>query len=302
MSVASFVAAQRTDHGIPHATSCRALGVSESWFYKWRDRAPTVREQRRARLDADVRRSYVASDGDYGSPRVLADLRADGWRVSTKTVAASMARQGLVGRPTRRRFRCLTRPDKAARPFPDLVKRDFTAAAINVKWCGDLTEIPTDEGKLYLAHVADLASRRICGFALSEHHDAPLAVAALQMAGAVRGGHVAGVIFHSDHGGEYTGDLFATACRRLGVIQSMGRVGSCFDNAASESFNSTLEFELLRKQHFVTHAEARVAVAGYIDRYNRTRRHSSCAMHSPVEFEAILANRAAGTGTGEEAA
>ena len=302
MSVASFVAAQRTDHGIPHAVSCRALEVSESWFYKWKDRPATLRQQRRAELDAEVRRSCVESDGDYGSPRVVEDLRGWGWRVSTKTVAASMARQGLVGRPTRRRFRCLTRPDKAARPIPDLVKRDFTAAAINEKWCGDLTEIPTDEGKLYLATVEDLASRRIAGFALSEHHDGPLAVAALQMAAAVRGGDVTGVIFHSDHGGEYSGELFETACRRLGVTQSMGRAGSCFDNAAAESFNSTLEFELLRKHQFTSRADARAAVAGYIDRYNRTRRHSSCEMNSPVEFEAILAVRVTETVAGEEAA
>jgi putative transposase len=235
--------------------------------------ATDARQQRRERLDADVRLAYLESDGDYGSPRVGADLREWGWRVSTKTVAASMARQGLVGRPTRRRFRCLTRHDKAARPLPDLVKRDFTAPAINRKWCGDLTEIPTDEGKLYLAHVEDLASRRIPGFGMSAHHDAPLAIAALQMAAAVRGGDVHGVIFHSDHGGEYSAELFETACRRLGVTQSMGRVGSCFDNAASESFHSTLEFELLRKHHFATRAAARVAVAAYIDRYNRTRRH-----------------------------
>jgi transposase InsO family protein len=250
--VASFVAAQRTDHGVPHALSCRALGVSVSWFYKWKDRLPTARQQRRARLDAEVRRSFVDSDGDYGSPRVCADLRGWGWRVSANTVAASMARQGLVGRATRRRFRCLTRPDKAARPVPDLVRRDFTAPVINRKWCGDLTEIATEEGKFYLAHVEDLASRRIPGFAMSEHHDAPLAVAALQMAVAVRGGDVTGVIFHSDHGSEYSAELFATACRRLGATQSMGRVGSCFDNAASESFHSTLEFELLRKHRFAT--------------------------------------------------
>jgi putative transposase len=302
VSVASFVAAQRTDHGVPHAVSCRALEVSESWFYKWRDRPRTPRQQRRVRLDADVKRSFVASDGDYGSPRVRADLRADGWRVSKKSVEASMARQGLVGRSTRRRFRSLTRPDKAAPPAPDLVRRDFTAPAINVKWCGDLTEIPTDEGKLYLAHVEDLASRRIPGFALSEHHDAPVAVAALQMAAAVRGGDVAGVVFHSDRGSEYTADLFETACRRLGVRQSMGRVGSCFDNAASESFHSTLEFELLRKRRFVTKAEARVAVAGYIDRYNRIRRHSSCEMNAPAEFEAILTARATETASAEDAA
>jgi putative transposase len=137
---------------------------------------------------------------------------------------------------------------------------------------------------------------------MSEHHDGPLAVAAVQMAAAVRGGDVHGVIFHSDHGGEYTAELFETACRRLGVTQSMGRVGSCFDNAASESFHSTLEFELLRNHHFATRAEARVAVAAYIDRYNRTRRHSSCDMHSPTEHEAILATCTAEPSTGEEAA
>ena len=135
--------------------------------------------------------------------------------MSKKTVAASMARQGLVARPTRRRRRWLTRPDKAAPPVPDLVKRDFTAPAINTKWCGDLTEVPTEEGKLYLATVEDLASRRIIGFALSEHHDAELATAAIKMAVAVRGGDVAGAIFHTDRGSEYTAELFAAACRAL---------------------------------------------------------------------------------------
>ena len=207
MTVASFVAAQRTEHGVPHVTSCRALGVSPSWFYKWRNRPATPRQQRRAALDVAVKRSFDASGGRYGSPRVLADLVADGWRVSKKSVAASMARQRLVARPTRTRRGWLTRPDKAAPPAPDLVKRDFTAPAINLKWCGDLTEVPTDEGKLYLATVEDLAARRIVGFGLSEHHDAELATGALKMAVVVRGGDVAGTIFHSDRGSEYTADL-----------------------------------------------------------------------------------------------
>ena len=201
MTVASFVAAQRTEHGVPHVISCRALELSESWFYKWRTRRPTRRQQRRVDLDAAVKRSFDASGGRYGSPRVLADLVADGWRVSKKSVAASMARQGLVARPTRR-GRWLTRPDRAAPPAPDLVKRDFTAPAINHKWCGDLTEVPTEEGKLYLATVEDLAARRILGFGLSEHHDAELATSALKMAVAVRGGDVTGTIFHSDRGSE----------------------------------------------------------------------------------------------------
>lgn len=294
MSVAHFIAAQRTEHRVPHAKCCRWLGVSESWFYKWHDRAPTPRQQRRAELDVAVRASFDDSGGiphTYGSPRVFEDLVADGWKVSVNTVAASMSRQGLRGRVPKRRRRCLTRPDKAAAPIPDLIKREFRAERIDQRWCGDLTEIPTDEGKLYLATVEDLASRRLPGFALSDHHDSALARSALLMAAAVRGGDVTGVIFHTDKGGEYVGELFASACRALGVIQSMGRVGSALDNAAAESWNSTLEHELLSRQRFATKDHARRAIARYIDAYNHHRRHSSCEMLSPVAYETVLAER-----------
>jgi putative transposase len=296
MTVASFIAAQRTDQDVPHAVTCRALGVPASTFYKWHDRPPTARQARRARLDGAVKASFEDSGGTpgtYGSPRVFEDLVEDGWAVSVNTVAASMARQGLVARAPKRRRRCLTRPDKAAEPVPDLVGRDFTATAIDEKWCGDLTEIPTGEGKLYLAIVEDLASRRLPGFAIGEHHDAELAKAALCMAAAVRGGDVRGVIFHSDKGGEYTGDLFDKACRALGVVQSMGRVASALDNAVAESFNSTLEWELLSRRPFATRDQARREVAGYIDRYNHRRRHSSAEMMAPAVYEAVLAARAA---------
>jgi putative transposase len=294
MSVASFIASQRAEHAVPHAKCCAILGVSESWFYKWRDRQPTPRQLRQKALDAEVKAIFAESGGTpgtYGSPRIFADLIEAGWKVSEKTVADSMARQGLVAR-RKRRFRSLTRPDKAAQPLPDLVKRDFSAKRPDEKWCGDLTEISTDEGKLYLASVLDLAARRIPGFALGEHHDADLAKGALMMAAAIRGGDVAGVIFHSDKGSEFTASDFEAACTALGVTQSMGRVGSCFDNAAIESWHSTLEFELLSRRRFSTKAEARREVARYIDRYNTTRRHSSCEMHSPVDYERILAARA----------
>ena len=296
MTVASFVAAQRTDHGVPHAVSCRALEVPESTFYKWLGRPPTPRQVRRARLDAAVKASFDDSGGTpgtYGSPRVFEDLVEDGWKVSVNTVAASMARQGLQGRAPKRKRRSLTRPDKAAAPIGDLIGRDFNAEAINHKWCGDLTEIPTDEAKLYLATVEDLASRRLAGFAIGEHHDAALAKAALCMAATVRGGNISGVIFHSDKGGEYCGDSFAETCEALGVIQSMGRVGSALDNAAAESFNSTLEWELLSRRHFATKAQARQQVAQFIDCYNHRRRHSSCEMLPPVVYEQILADRQA---------
>jgi transposase InsO family protein len=285
VSVAVFISSQRAEHGVPHATACRALGVSPSWFYKWHQRPPTPRQRRRADLDAAVRVVFEASAGTYGSPRVTAELKAAGWRVGQNTVAASMAAQQLVARPKRRR-RCLTRADKTARRAPDLIGRDFSAAEPNLKWCGDLTEIPTAEGKLYLAAVEDLFSRRLLGFAMSDQHNAELAVASLRMAAAVRGGSVAGVIFHTDQGSEYTAGVFAAACRSLGVVQSMGRVGSALDNAAAESFFSTLEHELLARRQFDTRDEARTAVAGWIDGfYNRIRRHSSTGMRSPVDYE-----------------
>src|SRR5207244_6037877 len=140
--VASFGASQRTDQRVPHAVSCRALEVPESTFYKWHDRTPTAREQRRGELDAAVRASFDDSGGTpgtYGSPRVWEDLIEAGWRVSKKTVAASMVRQGLQGRSPKRKRRSLTRPDKAAAPIEDLVRRDFNATEINQRWCGDLT-------------------------------------------------------------------------------------------------------------------------------------------------------------------
>ena len=282
-----MIASQKAEHGVPHAVSCRALVVSRSWFYKWRDRPPTRRQQRQAELDGAVKRVFARHRGRYGSPRVHAELVDEGWRISVNTVAASMARQGLQARPKRGR-RGLTRADKRARKFPDLLGRDFTAAAPNRKWTSDLTEIPTDEGKLYLASIEDLFSRRVLGAATSAHHDAEVAVAALRMAAAVRGGRrvIAGVILHSDQGSEFTAAAFTQAAQHMGVRQSMGRVASALDNAAHESWHSTLEFELLAGTRFTTREQARSEIMAFVDYYNRTRRHTTNGMRSPIDFEA----------------
>jgi transposase InsO family protein len=288
--VAAFIAAQRADHGIAYAVSCRALGVSEGWFYKWKDGDRSPRRARRERLRAEVRRLFEAHKGKRGSPMITADLHDAGWRVSKNTVAAVMAEMGLAARPKRRR-RGTTRPGKGRWKAPDLVKRDFPAAAINVKWYGDGTDIDTDEGKLYLDSVLDVGSRRVLGFALGEHHDAELAYGALVMAVAVRGGRVPGVIMHTDQGGEYTAGLFRAACARLSVSQSMGRPGSALDNAVIESWHSTLEFELRRVEHFATRAAARAGVAAWIEDYNYHRRHSSLGRVSPVDYERALAGK-----------
>ncbi|MEU4674805.1 IS3 family transposase [Amycolatopsis sp. NPDC023774] len=299
MSLAGFIADQRTTHDVPHAVACRALTVSESWFYKWNSRrhqqTSTLAEQRRTEVDAAVAEAFEASHGLHGSPRVHADLRAAGWVVSEKTVANSMARQGLVAR-TKKRRKNLTRPDKRAVPFPDLVKRDFTAPTPNTKWVGDMTEIPTDEGKLYLSTAIDLFSRRLLGYATSVHPDAELAGETIKMAVAARGGRerVAGVIFHSDRGSTYTAHDFTVLCNKLGIRQSMGRTGSCFDNAAAESFFSTLEHEVLSRHQFKTRKEAQQAIVEWVvEFYNRRRRHSSCDMQSPIDYETTAANRAA---------
>jgi putative transposase len=137
---------------------------------------------------------------------------------------------------------------------------------------------------------------------MGAHHDAELARAALCMAIAIRGGQVAGVVFHTDQGGEYTGQLFAQACYRAGIIQSMGRTGTALDNAVAEAFNSTLEFELLRQHHFTTREQARRAVADWIDEYNTLRRHSTNSMLCPVDYERVQAQAATQTQPQSQAA
>jgi transposase InsO family protein len=286
VTVASFIAAQRAQHQVPHATACRALGISQAWFYKWAHGDPSAQHARREQLTVAIRRLFAKHRGRYGSPRITADLRKEGWQVSVNTVAQIMAEQGLRARPPHRR-RGLTRPGRGRWRAPDLVGRDFAAVRLNEKWYGDGTEIPTDEGALYLYSVLDMGSRRTVGFAMSAHHDADCAYGALAMAVAVRGGAeaITGVILHTDQGSEFTAGKFRAACQRIGIRQSMGRPGSALDNAVIESWHSTVEFELLRLEHFTTRAQAGAAVAAWIEDYNHTRRHSALDMNSPVDYE-----------------
>jgi putative transposase len=293
VSVARFIADQRTSHRVPHPITCALLGVSLSWFYKWLHRTPTLTEQRRAELDAAVADAFDKARGLHGSPRLHADLREAGRQVSEKTVADSMRRQGLVARRIRRRGG-LTRQDRIAPKFPDLLRRDFTAKEPNAKWVGDMTEIPTAAGKLYLATVLDLYSRRLLGAATGLHPDAELACEAIKMAVAARGGHqhIAGVIFHTDRGSTYTADKFTALCRRLDIRQSMGRVGSCFDNAAAEAFFSSLEWEVLSRHEFDSTAKARAVVIDWCyGFYNHQRRHSAAAGQSPINYETAALTR-----------
>ena len=314
MSVARFIADQRTNYRVPHTLVCALLGVSLAWFYKWLARATgpsaanglhTERDRRRDTVDRAVAVAFKNARGLHGSPRLVEDLRDDGWTVSEKTVADSMRRQGLIARRIKRRSG-LTRQDKTAPKFADLVKRNFTADRPNAKWVGDITEIPTGVNgtgsKLYLATVIDLYSRRLLGAATSLHPDAELACAAIKMAVATRGGQAAiwrddeaeRVIFHTDRGSTYTADTFTRLCRQQGIRQSMGRVGSCFDNAAAEAFFSSLEWEVLSRHDFVDTRQARAVVLDWCyGFYNHHRRHSTIGMVSPITFENSAPDRAA---------
>ena len=306
MSVARFIADQRTKYRVPHVVVCALLGVSLAWFYKWlgRSNGPsaasglhTKRDRRRDTIDRAVVVAFGKARGLHGSPRLHADLRDDGWAVSEKTVADSMRRQRLVARRIKRR-NGLTRQDKRAPTFPDLLKRDFTADRPNAKWVGDMTEIPTAAGKLYLATVIDLYSRRLLGAATGLHPDADLACAAIKMAVAAHGGVDAvngpnwaedesqRVIFHTDRGSTYTAKSFTKLCRQLGIQQSMGRVGSCFDNAAAEAFFSSLEWEVLSRHDFANTRQAQAVVLDWCyGFYNHQRRHSAADMMSPINYE-----------------
>ncbi len=301
--MAGFIVSQRVDHQVPQALACRALGVSPAWFYKWRHGDPSSQHARREQLKIEIRRLFAKHRGTYGSPRITADLRDEGWAVSKNTVAQLMAELGLQARGKRRRKQT-TRAGRGRWRAPDLIGRDFATDRLNHKWYGDGTEIPTDEGKLYLDSVLDMGSRRIAGFAIGEHHDADLAQAALQMAVAVRGGRaaVAEVIMHTDQGSEFTASAFRTACGRCGVTQSMGRVGSALDNAVIESWHSTLEFELRALEHFTTKAQARRRLAIWIEEYNHDRRHSSLGMRSPIAYEHALLAGELNQGNKEQAA
>lgn len=302
MSVARFIADQRTMHRVPHTVTCLLLGVSLGWFYKWLGRADapgaasglhTPRDRRRDTIDRAVAVAFTKARGLHGSPRLHADLRDDGWTVSEKTVADSMRRQGLVARRIKRR-NGLTKQDKTAPKFPDLLKRDFTADRPNARWVGDMTEFPTAAGKLYLATVIDLYSRRLLGAATSLHPNAELACAAIKMAVAARGGKDAiwredeaeRVIFHTDRGSTYTAVEFTKLCRQLGIRQSMGRVGSCFDNAAAEAFFSSLEWEVLSRHNFDNTRQAQAVVLDWCyGFYNHDRRHSAAGMMSPINYQ-----------------
>jgi putative transposase len=271
---------------------CRVLGVSPSGYYAWRRRAPSSHELRDRELRCKIQHYHARSKGTYGSPRIHADLRAEGERVSRKRTARLMQEAGLRG-VCRRQRPHTTQRDSAQRPAPDLVDRDFTARGPNRLWVADITYIPTWAGFLYLAVVLDAWSRRIVGWCMRSHLRTELVLEALNMALEQR--HPDSVVHHSDQGSQYTSITFGNRCRLAGIRPSMGSVGDCYDNAMCESFFATLECELLDRCVFRTRTEARSGIFEFIEGwYNRERRHSALGYRSPLQFEQEACGRSGG--------
>ena len=289
MSIYRHISAERAHCTHPVSLMCELLGVSESGYWAWCTRPPSDRELADAWLIEQIRRIHAASGGRYGSPRVHALLRREGIRVGKKRVERLMALAGLQGAHQRRRRGCTTGV-AGVEPFADLVGRDFRPAAPNLVWATDIKQTRTGEGWLYLAAVQDLFSRRIVGWSMAAHMRQELVIDALTMAVKARQ-PTPGTIHHSDHGGQFIGLLFGQACHEAGIAQSMGAVGTCYDNAVAETFFATLTKERLLHDPppggWATRAQLRSAIFEYVEGfYNPTRLHSTLGMRSPIEYEA----------------
>ena len=266
------------------ATLCRLLGVSRSGFYAWRTRLPSARACADQELMQQIRAVHQQSRGTYGAPRIQAERRDQGVLCSRKRIARLLRLAGLHG-CHRRTGPPSPRRAPGATPAPDLVRRDFAAAAPDHLWVADITYVPTWAGFLYLAVVLDAHSRRAVGWAMADHLRSELVIEALDMA-VWRRRPTQSVIHHSDQGSQYTSLAFGRRLREAGLVGSMGSRGDCFDNATAESFFATLECELLARHRFPTRNAARLALFDYIEGfYNTHRRHSALGYLSPAAYE-----------------
>ena len=267
----------------------RLLRVSRSGYYRWaahREGEPGPQAARRDLVDRQVRQIFTDSDEVYGAPRVAAELHHQGVEVNVKTVAASMRRQGFEGISPRMFTPVTTIAGVPTHRIPDLVNRGWDTGELNRVWISDITYLRTGEGWLYLCVVRDGCSRRVLGWAMDSHQNADLVERALRTAKVLRGQVPGRIVFHADRGTQYTSDQLHRACDELGVDQSMGRTGVCFDNAMSESFWATLKTEFYQRHTWPTRAQARTGVAKWIEVvYNRRRLHSSIGYLTPVNHE-----------------
>jgi putative transposase len=285
VTVYRMIAAEKAEHHVPIAVSCRLLGVSRSGFHDWATRAPSDRALADAWLTEKIRQIHDDNRKVYGAPRIHAELRMQhGVRVGRKRVQRLMRTEGLSGLVVKQHGKTTVRVP-GVRVADDLVRRQFRPDAKDVLWLADFTYLRTWEGWLYLAAVQDAYSRRIVGWSMADHMRKELVIDALSMAVSRRRPD-RGLIHHSDQDGQYVSLGFGQECARSGIARSMGSTGVCWDNAVAETFFATLKKELVYRGSWPTRHELISEIFEYIEAfYNPRRRHSTLGYLSPVEFE-----------------
>jgi putative transposase len=283
----AFIESQKVDHRV--SAMCRALKVSKSGFYGWRDREPSARDRADAVLSEKIVGIHAESRETYGAPRVHFELRTLGVRCSRKRVARLMRAGGIFGCGGRRRKArtTLRSQTEGTPPAPDLVKRNFTPEAPDRLWVADITYVRTWEGWLYLSFILDTYSRKVVGWSMANHLRAEFVLDALNMAIYTRRPQP-GLIHHSDRGSQYASVEFSSRLEEAGLLPSMGSVADAYDNAMAESFVSTLKRELIRRHSWPNRQIARTTIFEYIEGfYNTRRRHSALGHLSPSEYEEV---------------
>lgn len=278
-----FIAQQQRQYSV--GRMCVMLQISRSGYYVWKKRQPSQREQNNRALIDHIRRIYKLSRKTYGSPRVYAQLKKQGYPCNKKRVARLMRQEGLQGQ--RKYRKVMTTHSKHNFPVaPNVLNREFQAEKPNQKWVADITYIPTQEGWLYVAGVLDLFSRKIVGWDMASQMDATLVENALRMALYQRQPGT-GLLHHSDRGSQYAGHQIRNILAANRVQVSMSGKGNCYDNAVMESFWGTLKNEWVHHQKYQTRSQARTDIFSYIEGfYNTVRLHSTLGYLSPAEFEA----------------
>lgn len=283
-----FIEKHRQEHSVK--ALCSVLGISRNSYYAWLARPKSQRQLKNEKLLKRIKTIFDKSRQTYGSPRIHAELQAQGIHCNHKRIERLMRQNGI--RVTlRKRYKVTTRSNPKIRPAPNRLQRDFAIAAPNRKWASDFTYIWTLQGWLYLAVVIDIGSRRVIGWAMDKTMNQDLTYRALLMALQQRQIDGSQLIHHSDQGVQYTAKRYLKLLKHQRITISMSRRANCYDNAVLESFFATLKTELIHRSTFLTRQVACSDIFDYIEVfYNRQRRHSALHYLSPADYEASFAD------------